>query len=86
MTILHTEEIKPIDVLYHLIGGEDRRNAPKGTAELYDDLGERKEWVDKFNAIVEDKFQTPTMEWEVERYIKDNYLTFAYEIFGRERA
>jgi len=86
MTILHTEEIKPIDVLYNLIGGEDRTSAPDGTAELYDDLGVKKEWVDKFNAILEDKFPTPSMDWEVERYIRENCRMLAYAIFGRERA
>lgn len=86
MTVLRAEDEKPIDILYDLIGGEDRRYAPKGLAELYDDLSAKKEWVDKFNEIVENMFPTPTMDYEVERYIKDNYLMFAYEIFGGERA
>lgn len=82
MTVLIAEERKPIDILYDIIGGEDRRNAPEGLAELYDELGEKKEWVDKFNGIVEAMFPTPTMDWEVERYIKDNWRMFFPVIFG----
>ena len=82
MTVLIAEEKKPIDILYDLIGGEDRRNAPEGLAELYDELGEKKQWVDKFNWIVAEMFPAPTMDWEVERYIKDNWRMFFSEILG----
>lgn len=82
MIVLIAEEKKPIDILYALIGGEDRRNAPEGLADLYDELGAKKEWVDKFNGIVEEMFPTPTRDWEVERYIKDNWRMFFYEILG----
>ena len=86
MTVLTATEWKPIDFLYELIGGEDRRHAPEGLAELYDDLGARKEWVDKFNAIMNEKFREPAMDWEVVRFLKENYLGIACSIFGRERA
>ena len=83
MTILTAKERKPIDILYDIIGGEDRRNAPEGLAELYDDLCDRKEYVDKFNNMVEDTFNmveeifsVPPMDWEVDRYIRENCDVF----------
>ena len=84
MTILTAKEKKPIDILYDMIGGEDRRNAAEGLAELYDDLCDRKEYVDKFNAIVDGHFPSLTMDWEAKRYIKDNCIMFRTEILGRE--
>ena len=81
MTILTAIDTKPMDFLYDLIGGEDRRNAPEGLAELYDDLGGRKEWVDRFNEIVEGHFPPQTMDYEVERYLKENWREIGAEIF-----
>ena len=86
MTVLIAEEKKPIDILYDLIGGEDRRNAPEGLADLYDDLCGKKEWVDEFNGIVGNHFPEPAMKWEVERYIKENLRLFEFVILGSLRA
>lgn len=86
MIILKEIKIKPIDFLYEIIGGEDRRHAPEGLAELYDDLGAYKKWVDKFNKMIDEKFPEPNSNKKVANYLKKNYRKIAIEIIGRERA
>ena len=86
MTILKAIKIKPMDFLYEIIGEEDRTRAPEGLAELYDDLGVYKKWVDKFNSMIDKKFPKPNSDEKVADYLKKNYRKIAIEIIGRERA
>ena len=85
MTILKTEKVKPIDFLYGIIGKEDRRDAPEGLAELYDDLCVNKRWVDKFNKMIDKRFPEPNVEEKVANYLKKNHRQIGMEIIWKEK-
>ena len=85
MTIVKEVKIKPIDFLYRIIGGEDRRLAPEGLAELYDDLVTYKKWVDEFNGMIDKRFPKRNSEKKVADYLKKYYRRIAVKIIGRER-
>lgn len=73
MKIITVSEVekKPIDILYDIIGGEDRRYAPEGLAEMYDEICEDKMRVDKFNHLVDIAFgNQATSVSNVENYVK----------------
>lgn len=72
ITITEVER-KPIDILCDLIGGEDRRCAPEGLAEMYEDIVEDKARVDMFNHLVDGAFGYKTNSVsDVEDYIKSH--------------